>query len=106
MNTILQKDRVLQKDLAVLDPKIISGEMGLNIKTYNAMSDTYKQLFDITDIKKLSELTDKPKELEALKKELFEKAGRQIKRGIYQAAHGGAIPPSLAKHGVTGLRSL
>ena len=106
MNTILQKDRVLQKDLAVLEHKIISGEMDLNIKTYNAMSDTYKQLFDITDIKKLSELTDKPKELEALKTKLFGKARRQIKHGIYQGAHGGAIPPSLAKHGVTGLRSL
>ena len=63
------------------------------------------ELIDHTQLKKLKDLEQGSKEYNKAVKDIFAKASRRAKFGP-GSAKGGTIPPELAKHGVTGLRSL
>ena len=105
MNKIYQKDRVLQKDLMKLQHEILRDNKKLNVDAYGKLDPMLKTIINASDFKKLKDLDQGSKEYNKAVKDIFAKAHRRSVSGP-GSAKGGTIPPELAKHGVTGLRSL
>ena len=105
MNKIYQKDRVLQKDLMKLQHEILRDNKKLNVDAYGKLDPMLKTIINASDFKKLKDLDQGSKEYNKAVKDIFAKAHRRAVSGP-GSAKGGTIPPELAKHGVTGLRSL